>query len=94
MHACMLAPWRSGAVQASVLPGPACTSEPVAQARGKSIGSSSAPQVRSEEANEDVCCVAGLRFLSDAEVDELVAGIEAEKAAADAARRGTSAPTS
>ena len=34
---------------------------------------------------------AGLRFLADAEVDELVAGIEAEKAAADAARRGTAA---
>ena len=32
---------------------------------------------------------AGLRFLTNAEVDELVASIEAEKAAADAARRGT-----
>ena len=34
---------------------------------------------------------AGLRLLPDKEVDELVASIEAEKAAAEAARRG---PTS
>ena len=33
---------------------------------------------------------AGLRFLGDTEVDELVASVEAEKAAAEAARRGPS----
>lgn len=39
------------------------------------------------------CCAgcAGLRFMPDAEVDALVAEIEAEKAAAEAARRGPAA---
>lgn len=35
-------------------------------------------------------CHAGLRLLSDAELDAVVATIEAEKAAAEAARRGPS----
>lgn len=39
-------------------------------------------------------CCAGLRFLADTEVDELVASIEAEKAAAEAARRGPTSMTS
>ena len=37
---------------------------------------------------------AGLRLLADAEVDEVVASIEAEKAAAEAARRGPSSMSS
>ena len=37
---------------------------------------------------------AGLRFLGDTEVDELVASVEAEKAAAEAARRGPTSMTS
>jgi len=36
---------------------------------------------------------AGLRFMPDAEVDALVAEIDAEKAAAEAARRGPAAGT-
>ena len=36
----------------------------------------------------------GLRILPDTEVDELVASLEAEKAAAEAARRGPSSMTS
>lgn len=38
------------------------------------------------------CCAfcAGLRLLTDAEVDEIVSVVEAEKAAAEAARRRTS----
>ena len=40
------------------------------------------------------CACAGLRLLADAEVDEVVASIEAEKAAAEAARRGPSSMSS
>ena len=41
-----------------------------------------------------VCACAGLRLLADSEVDEVVASIEAEKAAAEAARRGPSSMSS
>ena len=38
-----------------------------------------------------LCARTGLRFMPDTEVDALVAEIEAEKAAAEAARRGQAA---